>query len=93
MDKEYMIVQLRRRIKELQAGYKAACNDQTVDGRQLSRNGAGSKRAHLKKDIQILTLIEVLLINCTLDVVDNEDACQAFDKLVEPRSNSYKVLD
>lgn len=86
MDKEYMLVTVRRRIKELLKEYEAACNDKTVDGRSLSSNGAGTKRSRLKRDIQLLTLIEQLLISSKAVYIDDSDAIDGFDRLVEPRS-------
>lgn len=86
MDKEYMLVTVRRRIKELLKEYEAACNDKTVDGRSLSSNGAGTKRSRLKRDIQLLTLIELLLISSKAVYIDDSDAIDGFDRLVEPRS-------
>lgn len=86
MDKEYMLVTVKRRIKELLKEYEAACNDKTVDGRSLSSNGAGTKRSRLKRDIQLLTLIEQLLISSKAVYIDDSDAIDGFDRLVEPRS-------
>lgn len=86
MDKEYMLVTVRRRIKELLKEYEAACNDKTVDGRSLSSNGAGTKRSRLKRDIQLLTLIEQLLISSKAVYINDSDAIDGFDRLVEPRS-------
>ena len=86
MDKEYMLITVRRRIKELLKEYEAACNDKTVDGRSLSSNGAGTKRSRLKRDIQLLTLIEQLLISSKAVYIDDSDAIDGFDRLVEPRS-------
>lgn len=81
-----MLVTVKRRIKELLKEYEAACNDKTVDGRSLSSNGAGTKRSRLKRDIQLLTLIEQLLISSKAVYIDDSDAIDGFDRLVEPRS-------
>lgn len=87
MNKEYMLAVVRKRIAYLSKCYTAAVNNKTIDGRDLTLNGAGSKRARLKRDIQILILLQELLLRYSGDVIDNEDACEAFDKLVEPRAN------
>lgn len=86
MNKEYMLAVVRKRIAYLTKCYSAAVNNKTIDGRELTPNGAGSKRAKLKRDIQILILLQELLLKYTGSMIENEDACEAFDKLVEPRS-------
>ena len=89
MDKEYMLITVRKRIKELTAAYEAACDDKTVDGRSLSSNGAGTKRSRLKRDIQLLILIEQLLLTSRAVFIEDEDAIDGFDRLVEPRTSKY----
>lgn len=89
MNKEYMLIAIRRRIAFLEKAYTAACNNKTIDGRELTPNGAGSKRAKLKKDIQLLILLRELLFKYNGGLIEDEDACEAFDKLVEPRTSGY----
>lgn len=86
MDKEYMLYKLKQRLVELETQYKQAVLGLDLDGKELKASYALLLRAKIKRDIQILLLIEQLLITSKLVYITNEDAIDGFMKLVEPRS-------
>lgn len=90
MDKEYMLFKVRERIKELERRYKIYAQGLNLKGQELIPGTAALKRCETKRSIQILMLIETLLITSHAVFIDNEDAIEGFDKLVEPKETVNK---
>ena len=84
MDKEYMLYSLRQRKAELERRYYLACRDKDQYEKPIAENTAKVLRARIKRDIQLLILIEQLLIGCSSMYIEDEDAIDGFHKLVEP---------
>ena len=84
MDKEYMLYALRQRKEELKRRYYLACRDRDQYDNPIAENTAKVLRARIKRDIQLLILIEQLLIGCSSMYIEDEDAIDGFHKLVEP---------
>ena len=89
MNKQYMLLALRRRLKELQRRYVLACNNKDQQGIVISKGTAGVLRARIKRDMQLLCLIEQLLITSAAVYITDDDAIDGFNKLVEP-AEKYK---
>lgn len=84
MNKEFMLAQVRYRIKELEQQYRSYFD--TDGGPSTSVSGAACMRSRVTKDLGTLHLIEYLLINCPDSLsIDSESICKAFDRLTEPR--------
>lgn len=86
MDKEYMIYAIDARLQVLEKRYKNLCLNRDEDGNDISESVATVYRCKVKRDYQILVLIKVLLSKSTSDfVIKEDDAIDAFMKLVEPK--------
>lgn len=84
MDRDYMLQSVRHRIKELQEKYREYFD--TDNGPSRSVSGAACIRSRITKDLGVLKLIEYLLVSCSSKmIIDNDELCRAFDRLVEPR--------
>lgn len=84
MNKEFMLAQVRYRIKQLEAEYRKYFD--LDDGPSKSVSGAACIRSRIMKDLGILHLIDYLLMYCPDDmVIESETVCKAFDRLTEPR--------
>lgn len=84
MDKEFMLTQLKLAIDRLTKQYRKSF---TVDGTSSTYNSATVKRSKTKKELYLAKLIYHLLILCPNDIrIDDDDECDAFDRLTEPRS-------
>ena len=88
MNKQYMLYRLRERVKILSARYYAACKCQRVDGKKIKEGTASVIRAHCKRDLQILALIEQLLLTSKAVFIEEADAIEGFEKLIEPNERS-----
>lgn len=88
MDKLYMMLKVRERLKALQKKYKSACHCKTVSGKELTDGAAAAVRTQCKRDMCILTLIQQLLETSQAVYIEDEDAIEGFDKLVEPIERS-----
>lgn len=84
MNKEYMLFALRQRKAELEIRYHLACRDKDQYEKPIAKGTAKVLRARIKRDIQLLILIEQLLIGCSSMFIEDEDAIDGFHKLVEP---------
>ena len=84
MDKEYMIYALRQRKAVLRKRYYLACRNKDQYEKPIAESTAKVLRARIKRDIQLLILIEYLLIGCSSMYIEDEDAIDGFHKLVEP---------
>lgn len=84
MNKEYMLYSLRQRKSELERRYYLACRNKDQHEKSIAENTAKVLRARIKRDIQLLILIEQLLIGCSSMYIEDEDAIDGFHKLVEP---------
>lgn len=79
-----MLEMLRQRIKILEINYRKYFD--TDIGPSKSKSGAACMRSRIKKDLEVLKLIEYLLMYCPDTMsIDSSSICAAFDKLVEPR--------
>lgn len=90
MDKEYMLIKVRQRIQELERRYHIYVTGKNLKGQELIPATAALKRCETKRDIQILVLIQYLLQTSKAVFIEDEDAIEAFDKLVEPRERVNK---
>lgn len=84
MDKEYMLLKCRARLKELRARYHKACLNQNENGDAIPIATAATNRSNLKRDISILVLLEQLLVTSKAVYIEDEEAIDGFDRLVEP---------
>lgn len=84
MNKEYILNMVRARIKQVEEEYRRYFD--LENGPSRSYSGAACARSRLKKDLGMLRLLDYLVRHCpdTLQI-DNEDLCNSFDRLVEPR--------
>lgn len=84
MNKEYMLSVIKERIKALESEYRKYFD--LDNGPSKSYSGAACIRSRIKKDLGVLKLIEYLLVYCpdTMEIV-NDELCNVFDRLVEPR--------
>lgn len=82
MDREYILFKCRKRIEELREKYFTYCKERTV-----KKNTAALRRAQIKRDIQVLMLIEQLCLTSRAVFIEDEDAIDGFMKLVEPRNS------
>lgn len=85
MDKEYMLFKVRERMKELKRRYAIYVQGLGLDGKELIPATAALKRCETKRNLQILMLVEHLLITSQAVFIDDDDAIEGFDKLVNPR--------
>ncbi len=85
MDKEYMLLSLRRRRKVLEHRYINACKNKDDIGNEITYSCACAVRTKTKYDLQLLNLIEQLLMTCSAVIIEDEDAIDGFHKLVEPQ--------
>lgn len=84
MNKEYMLRLIKERIAQLEKKYREYCNIDSGPSRTYS--GSACMRSRVKKDISTLKLLECILFYCPDSMsVNNPDAEEAFDRLVEPR--------
>lgn len=84
MNKEFMLAQVRYRIKQLESEYRQYFD--TDNGPSTSKSGAACIRSRITKDLGTLHLIEYLLMYCPdTMLIDSDDICKAFDRLTEPR--------
>ena len=83
MDKEYMLLSLRRRRKVLEHRYKNACKNKDDEGNEITYSCACAVRTKTKFDLQMLNLIEQLLMTCSAVFIEDEDAIDGYHKLVE----------
>lgn len=84
MDKEYMLQTIKIRIKELEKKYREYFS--TDNGPSSSKSGAACMRSRIKKDLDVLKLLEALLMYCPATmVIDNENLERVFNRLTEPR--------
>ena len=84
MNKEYLLSMVRTRIKQVEEEYRKYFD--LDNGPSKSYSGAACIRSRLKKDLGILHLLEYLIMYCPDTMqIDNEDLCNSFDRLVEPR--------
>lgn len=90
MDKEYMLFKVRERIKELERRYKIYVQGLNLKGAELIPGTAALKRCETKRSIQILTLIEYLLLTSNSVFIEDEDALEGFEKLVNPKETVNK---
>ena len=77
MNKEYMLKEIRTLIAELQKQYRSYFSNEN--------NTAGSnasQRSRTKRALDRAKLVEYLLMYCPdTMVIDDQDICDAFDKL------------
>lgn len=85
MDKEYMLFKVRERKDILKKNYRIYVQGLNLDGKELIPATAALKRCETKRNFQILCLIEQLLLTSDAVFIEDEDALEGFDKLVEPR--------
>lgn len=85
MDKEYMLLSLRRRRKVLERRYTNACRNLDDEGNAITYSCACAVRTKTKYDLQLLNLIEQLLMTCRAVMIEDEDAIDGFHRLVEPQ--------
>lgn len=91
MNREWMLLMTRERIRNLKNRYYAACKDKDEHGNPYGKHRALTVRVECKKSIQILTLIEQLLLTSSAVWIEDEDACEGFSKLIEPKTWRKKV--
>lgn len=82
MDKEYMLLMIRARIKEVETKYRAYFD---TDGPSKSKAGAAVNRSKCLKEMRYLHLIEYLILRCPDTLTIDGELCEAFDRLTEPR--------
>lgn len=83
MNKEYMLAKVRQRLEEQMINYRNLCNG---TGRSKTYAGSAVNRSKVKKEIQLLQLLEYLLMYCPdTMMIDNQELTDGFDRLVEPR--------
>lgn len=80
MDREYILYRCRLRIEQLKKKYFEYVNDKSIN-----KGTAALRRAQIKRDIQILMLVEQLCLTSKAVFIDDENAVDGFMKLVEPR--------
>lgn len=90
MDKEYMLFKVRERIRELERRYKIYATGKNLKGKELIPATAALKRCETKRNLQILILIECLLLTSQAVFIEDENALEGFDKLVEPKETVNK---
>jgi hypothetical protein len=84
MNKEYLMNLVRQRITELESAYRSYFD--LDNGPSKSYSGAACARSRIKKDLGTLRLLEYLLMYCPDSMtIDNQEICDAFDRLTEPR--------
>lgn len=86
MDREYMLQMIDERSSELEKRYREYFD--THSGPSKSKSGAAVMRSRIKKDLDLLSLLEYMLA-CLPDTfgIDDGVLINAFDRLVEPRRN------
>ena len=90
MDKEYMMYAIKSRLQVLEKRYKNLCLNLDEDGNEISEKVAVVYRSHVKRDYQILILVQSVLEACDDCVINDDDAIDAFMKLVEPKEKKRK---
>lgn len=83
MNKEYLLSVIKQRIKQVESEYRKYFD--LENGPSKSYSGAACMRSRLKKDLGTLRLLEHIITNCKDITLDDDDLCNAFDRLVEPR--------
>lgn len=83
MNKEYLLSVIRQRIKQVESEYRKYFD--LENGPSKSYSGAACMRSRLKKDLGTLRLLEYIITNCNDITLDDDELCNAFDRLVEPR--------
>lgn len=84
MKKDYLLRMIRQRITELETKYRDYFDLDT--GNSKSYSGAACMRSRIKKDLGTLKLLECLVMYCPNTMrLDNQEICDAFERLVEPR--------
>ena len=81
MDMDYIAKKCRERLAVLEAKYYSLCTE-----RKASKGALKVQRWKVKRDMQILMLIEQLARKATGNIED-ADSIDGFHKLVEPVSN------
>lgn len=85
MNRDFMLASCKHRLKVLGLRYALACQNKNDKGEEITKGAATLIRAQTKRDIQILTLLQQLLLKCTELYIEDQDAIDGFMKLCEPK--------
>lgn len=80
MDKRYMLLMIDKRIAVLQQRYQDTINNRDGDSIAVQN----TRRANIKRDLQVLKLLRYLLLATPAIYIEDDDAIDGFDKLVTP---------
>lgn len=82
MNKDYMLMMIKDRLKELEKKYRMYFDTDT--GPSKSKSGAACIRSRINKQILTLRLLEHIVLRCPGNLtIDSDDLIKAFMKLVE----------
>lgn len=82
MNKEYMLVKIKKRIERLRNNYLCYVEGKAPDGKKLSSASATVRRSEIKRDICILVLLEQCLRATSAVYIEDPDAVLGFEKLM-----------
>lgn len=82
MDKEWMLFMIKQRIDTLYNLYHKACDGLDANGKPYKGRSGDTRACKYKHDIQLLILIQELLSVTKALYINNEDAIEAFEKLI-----------
>lgn len=90
MNKQAMLSGVSRRLTELEGAYASACEGKSDAGNMYTKNSAAVSRSRLKRDIQILMLIQELAVGVRDGYeINDDDALEGYERLVSP-SKAHK---
>lgn len=78
MNKEWMLLSVRERIKVLERQFKDLNKQCTLNPSPYCT----VTKSRVKKTLELCILIEQLLLTSKAVYIDDEDACNGFDKLM-----------
>jgi len=85
MDKEYALYTIRERLGELKRRYNILCNGRDETGRELSYGTAANYRCDIKRDMNLLYLIEELIVASPGKLCNLSDAAaKGLEMIMEP---------
>lgn len=87
MNKEYMLLSIRNRIDILKQRIK-----DTISMKGYNKQSTAQfDRTKYKQELQLCMLLELLLLNCKTDTIDDEDAIKGFERLVNPMERHRRL--
>lgn len=90
MNKQTMLSGISRRLTELEGAYASACEGKSDTGSAYTRNSAAVARSRLKRDIQILLLMQEIVVGIRDNYeINDDDALEGYERLVSP-SKAHK---